>query len=349
LSELPFVPYEGSEPYIFVSYTHKNWDKVKPILVQLHGQGYRLWWDEGIVVGDEWPATIYEHLSKASCMLLFLTSKAVASKWVQKEINVAVKQDIHIAGTFLVKTELPAALKYQLSDVQMLFYEQYRNNAAYLMELRQGLPGKTKVPEQKFVPKPEATSIDQQQEGYYGWGNLPNGNLALAWMPDQAVAQSEIPSPFFPSSLPESSKKVNLPLLESSKSRGLLTSMFILHAVCALTAIVVSICLWVFGKDLVSLSKLTPQLVFSLLLIPSFIMFSLLYRMRVKPCLTFLGLTLVMELSSPLWSMTTLGYKAGDYAWDVPLFLFQFLLVIGALTVSLLCLKPIKTLLEVPK
>ena len=159
MNELPFAPYEGPEPYIFVSYAHKNKDKVYPIIKQLHEMGYRLWYDEGIEAGDEWPATIHVHLRKASCMLLFLSPEAVASKWVKKEINVAVMRDIHIVGTFLTRTELPDAVEYQLSDVQMLFYERYADEKTYLAKLKRGLPEETKQAETKPAPRPVSKPV----------------------------------------------------------------------------------------------------------------------------------------------------------------------------------------------
>jgi len=120
---LPFAPYEGAEPYVFVSYAHANKDKVYPIIKRLHEMGYRLWWDEGIFVGDEWPKVIGDHLRKAACMLLFMTPEAAASQWVEKEVNVAVTDKIKIVGTFLDPTALSPSLYYQLSNVQMLFHE----------------------------------------------------------------------------------------------------------------------------------------------------------------------------------------------------------------------------------
>lgn len=40
--------YEGGEPYIFISYSHKAMGKVIPIVERLYKDGYRLWYDEGI-------------------------------------------------------------------------------------------------------------------------------------------------------------------------------------------------------------------------------------------------------------------------------------------------------------
>jgi hypothetical protein len=45
--------YEGKEPYIFVSYAHKDSPAVFHIVEQLSARGYRIWYDEGIEPGSE--------------------------------------------------------------------------------------------------------------------------------------------------------------------------------------------------------------------------------------------------------------------------------------------------------
>ena len=52
------VPYEGQEPYVFVSYAHKDSHLVIPVLEKLHALGYRIWFDDGIAPGSEWPETL---------------------------------------------------------------------------------------------------------------------------------------------------------------------------------------------------------------------------------------------------------------------------------------------------
>ena len=58
-------PYEGNRPYIFISYAHANSPAVMQITEVLSERGYRIWYDEGIEVGSEWPEYIAEHLAKA--------------------------------------------------------------------------------------------------------------------------------------------------------------------------------------------------------------------------------------------------------------------------------------------
>ena len=51
-------PYEGTQPYIFVSYAHKNDAAVLEIIGTLQSRGFRVWYDEGIEAGSEWPESI---------------------------------------------------------------------------------------------------------------------------------------------------------------------------------------------------------------------------------------------------------------------------------------------------
>ena len=45
-------PYEGTLPYLFVSYAHKNDAAVLEIISTLQSRGFRVWYDEGIEAGE---------------------------------------------------------------------------------------------------------------------------------------------------------------------------------------------------------------------------------------------------------------------------------------------------------
>ena len=144
MTGLPFAPYEGPEPYIFVSYAHKNKDKVYPIIKRLHEMGYRLWYDEGIEAGDEWPYVIEDHLKRTAVMLLFLTPDAVESRNVRSEINVAWDDGIKTISVDLVPTELKYGLSLRLTLPQRVRYYNYTDEAAFYEKVRRGLPEETK-------------------------------------------------------------------------------------------------------------------------------------------------------------------------------------------------------------
>ena len=48
-----FEAYTGSEPYLFISYSHKDTKTVYPILDALHDKKYRIWYDDSCEIGND--------------------------------------------------------------------------------------------------------------------------------------------------------------------------------------------------------------------------------------------------------------------------------------------------------
>ena len=48
-----FEAYTGNEPYLFVSYSHKDTAAVYPILDALYERKYRIWYDESCENGND--------------------------------------------------------------------------------------------------------------------------------------------------------------------------------------------------------------------------------------------------------------------------------------------------------
>lgn len=84
--------YEGNEPYIFVSYAHLDGDAVLPLIRALYERKYRVWYDEGISPGSEWPDNIEQHLNGADTVLIFVSAHSLASKNCKNEVRAAVGQ-----------------------------------------------------------------------------------------------------------------------------------------------------------------------------------------------------------------------------------------------------------------
>ncbi len=85
--------YEGNDPYIFVSYAHKDGDKVLPVIRQLYGQKYRVWYDEGIAPGSEWPLNIARHLRKAAAVIVFVSEYSLVSSYCDIEVMTAIGEE----------------------------------------------------------------------------------------------------------------------------------------------------------------------------------------------------------------------------------------------------------------
>jgi hypothetical protein len=60
----PVKAYQGDEPYIFVSYSHRNSQVVYRAVVQLCAAYFRVWYDEGIEPGRIWKAIVPRHNPK---------------------------------------------------------------------------------------------------------------------------------------------------------------------------------------------------------------------------------------------------------------------------------------------
>ena len=72
--------YEGKGNFIFVSYSHKDSGTVYPFITDLFEKKYRVWYDEGIAPGSEWPYNIEVHLKSCSTVLVFVSENSLASR-----------------------------------------------------------------------------------------------------------------------------------------------------------------------------------------------------------------------------------------------------------------------------
>lgn len=86
-----FKPYEGKKPYIFISYPHKESDTVVETIRILHEKRYRLWYDEGIPAGSDWPANIAQHMHSCEAVICFISDHFLKSQNCFSEIRAAVQ------------------------------------------------------------------------------------------------------------------------------------------------------------------------------------------------------------------------------------------------------------------
>jgi hypothetical protein len=116
----PFEAFQGLEPFGFVSYAHRDAALVYPEIDRLHRMGYRLWYDEGICPGGEWPEEIGRALTQAAFFMVFISPRALASKNVRNEINMALAKDKPFLAIYLEETELSAGMELQIGSLQAI-------------------------------------------------------------------------------------------------------------------------------------------------------------------------------------------------------------------------------------
>ena len=157
--------YEGSEPYIFVSYAHRDWNRVFPIIERLAADGFRIWYDEGIDPGSEWITNIGEHLSKASAIITFLTASSVNSQNCREEIMFARASRIPVLAVHLENVEIDQGLKLALMSYQAVFKYTYDDEERFFRKVEGAtmLKACRNVAAFDSVPKSATTSVHTQQ------------------------------------------------------------------------------------------------------------------------------------------------------------------------------------------
>lgn len=162
-----FKAYEGDKDFIFISYAHKDAELVYPILDEMNAHGYRIWYDDGIIPGSEWPEYIAKHLSDCDTVVYFVTPDSAASENCRREVNFSLSKQKKFLSIFLKETELSPGMELQISSMQSLFKYKYDNEGQFYERLfctpmisncrREGgedldlLPGKDLTPEPEYV------------------------------------------------------------------------------------------------------------------------------------------------------------------------------------------------------
>lgn len=151
-------PYDGQEKYIFVSYCHRDRAQVFPIIEQLVKDGYRIWYDEGIDPGSEWPEIIAYHLNGCAACIAFISENSLNSHNCRREINFALLKKKPFISVVLEEVHMSLGIEMQLSATQAIFKYAISNEiefynklySAKLLEICKGMPQKDIV-----VSKPE--------------------------------------------------------------------------------------------------------------------------------------------------------------------------------------------------
>jgi hypothetical protein len=127
--------YEGREPYIFVSYSHRDDEFVFRAITQLEKAGFRVWFDGGIEAGSEWPEYIASHLMDCACVIAFISNSFVASKNCKRELNFAQDLQKPLLSVYIEDVELTAGMRMQLGLSQAMFRNKFEHDSQFFQSL----------------------------------------------------------------------------------------------------------------------------------------------------------------------------------------------------------------------
>lgn len=84
-----FEAYTGNEPYLFVSYSHRDSKKVYRVLDALYDKKFRLWYDESCETGNDFREELRIRIKNSSGILLFVSEASMTSPFCGMEIITA--------------------------------------------------------------------------------------------------------------------------------------------------------------------------------------------------------------------------------------------------------------------
>lgn len=111
-----FEAYTGNEPYLFVSYSHKDTAAVYPILDALYDRKYRIWHDESCENGNDFRDELRHRIEKAEAVLLFVSKSSMTSPFCGMEIIVARENNKRLYPIYLDDVDVPPAFAILLSN-----------------------------------------------------------------------------------------------------------------------------------------------------------------------------------------------------------------------------------------
>lgn len=164
IKKASFVPYDGEEDYIFISYAHKDSEYVIPVLERMNSEGYRIWYDDGIMPGSEWPEYIAEHLKDCAAVISFISPESINSHNCRREMTYAMSKKKPFLGIFLRETSLSPGVEMQLSAQQCILKYSYEDDERFYRKLFSStVLHSSKRPEDVF-PKEKATEEPSAQK-----------------------------------------------------------------------------------------------------------------------------------------------------------------------------------------
>ena len=128
-------PCDENNNYIFVSYAHRDSEKVVHIINLLSNHGYNIWYDDGIDPGTEWDENIARHIVDCSYFIAFVSKNYLESKNCKDELNYARDCEKKQLLVYLEEVELPIGMAMRMNRLQAIWWCKYEDESAALDKL----------------------------------------------------------------------------------------------------------------------------------------------------------------------------------------------------------------------
>ena len=125
------APYQGNEPYIFVSYPHKDSSIVMPIIQTLRDHGYRVWYDAQIELGRPWENSLASHIRHCAAFIAMLSPHYLDSANCCDELYFARECNKPSLLVYTSPTQMPDFLTMRYGRLQAIRLNDYPSTAVF--------------------------------------------------------------------------------------------------------------------------------------------------------------------------------------------------------------------------
>ena len=113
-------PYEGTKPYVFISYSHQDKTECTQLADLFYSHGVRCWYDDGLHFGDDWNLSIATHLEDAAVCLLLLSPNSAASEYVKNELSYANSKRVPVYSLLTKPFSIPSDIELMTGRIQRI-------------------------------------------------------------------------------------------------------------------------------------------------------------------------------------------------------------------------------------
>ena len=129
--------YEGEKPFIFISYSHQDIERVVRLIRRLQSKGFRIWYDSGIQTGAEWPEEVASHIKNCGCVLSLLSKNSTKSRHFKEEFNYAYHLQKPILVAYLENCELTPGVEMRVVSQQCIDCAHCENDEDLIQQIAQ--------------------------------------------------------------------------------------------------------------------------------------------------------------------------------------------------------------------
>ena len=119
--------YNENQPYIFISYSHRDSNQVYPIINRLREEGYNVWYDDGIEPGSEWDENIASHIMKCAYFIALVSKNYLESANCKDELNYSRDLDKEQLLIYLEDVSLSGGMAMHMNRIQAVMWNKYDN------------------------------------------------------------------------------------------------------------------------------------------------------------------------------------------------------------------------------